>query len=117
MTVDNQTKQRFESIKQESARYHTVWKDICSYFLPTCGSFNEKPSDKVSLDYLKLLDADPNTYIVWLAAGMMSGMTNPSREWFSLGTEKGIWGETPEEAEYLKKRRSLIENTLHRSGV
>lgn len=117
MNIDNRTKQRFESIKRESARYHDVWKDICTHFLPTCGSFNQKPSDKITLDYMKLLDADPNTYIVWLAAGMMSGMTNPSREWFSLGTDKGVWGETPEEAEYLKKRRSRIENTLHRSGV
>lgn len=117
MQIDSQTKQRFNNIKQESERFHPVWKDICQHFLPTAGSFNERPSDPVSLDYMKLLDTDPNTFVIWLAAGMMSGMTNPSREWFALGTEKGVWGQSPEEAEYLKKRRDRIENSLHRGDV
>lgn len=117
MKIDSQTKQRFENIRQESERYHPIWKEICQHFLPTAGSFKEKPSDPVKLDYMKLLDTDPNTFVIWLAAGMMSGMTNPSREWFGLGTEKGVWGDTPEEAEYLKKRRSRIENSLHRGNV
>ena len=115
--IDQDTKNTFEAIKQEAELYHPKWKEICQYFLPMYGSFNEKPTDKITLDYLKLLDCEPNIYLVWLAAGMMSGMTNPSREWFSLGTDKGVWGETPEEAEYLKKRRERIEIRLHKGGV
>lgn len=115
--IDQDTKTTFEAIKQEAELYHPKWKEICQYFLPMYGSFNEKPTDKITLDYLKLLDCEPNIYLVWLAAGMMSGMTNPSREWFSLGTDKGVWGETPEEAEYLKKRRERIEIRLHKGGV
>lgn len=115
--IDKETTNTFEAIKQEAQQYHAKWKEICSYFLPVYGSFDERPNTKLVLDYLKLLDCEPNSYLVRLAAGMMSGMTNPSREWFSLGTDKGVWGETPEEAEYLKKRRERIEIRLHKGGV
>jgi len=118
MNISEATKNRFKEIKEEAAKLHPKWKEICSYFIPTSGSFNdEKPNKVPEIEYLKLIDCDPNAYLVRLAAALMSGMTNSSREWFALGTDKGVWGETPEEAAYLKKRKERIETRLHKGGV
>lgn len=118
MQVHEATKRRFREIQEEAEKFHPRWKELCAYFLPGSGSFSgDKPGQLPKIDYLKLLDCDPNAYLVRLAAGLMSGMTNSSREWFALGTDKGIWGETPEEAEYLKKRKERIETRLHKGGV
>jgi len=115
--IPTEIKKRFDAIKEEAKRHWPLWKELRDYLLPTAGSFDEKPGDPVKLDHLKLLDCDPNQFLIWLAAAMMSGMTNPSREWFAMGTDKGVWGETPEEAEYLKKRKERIEYRLHKGNV
>nr|QGT50642.1 phage head-tail connector protein [uncultured Elusimicrobia bacterium] len=115
--IPTEIKRRFDAVREEAKRHWPLWKELRDYLLPTAGSFDEKPNDPVNLDYLKLLDCDPNQFLTWLAAAMMSGMTNPSREWFALGTDKGVWGETPEEAEYLKKRKERIEYRLHKGNV
>ncbi len=115
--IPSNIKRSFNAIKDEAKRHWPLWKELRDYLLPTAGSFDEKPSDPVKVDYLKLLDCDPTQFLTWLAAAMMSGMTNPSREWFALGTDKGVWGETPEEAEYLKKRKERIEYRLHKGNV
>jgi len=118
MIVSDATKNKFKEIKEEAVKFHPRWKEICSYFLPTSGSFNDEQPDKLpEIEYLKQIDCDPNAYVMRLAAGLMSGMTNSSREWFALGTDKGVWGETPEEAAYLKKRKERIETRLHKGGV
>ena len=73
---------------QERSQFEPTWKQLSDYINPTRGRFNDedKTSDGKRRDYF-LLDPYPMEAATKCAAGIHSGLTSPSRPWFSLSLQ------------------------------
>ena len=73
---------------QERSQSEPTWKQLSDYINPTRGRFNDedKTSDGKRRDYF-LLDPYPMEAATKCAAGIHSGLTSPSRPWFSLSLQ------------------------------
>ena len=63
-----------------------AWKEIARYITPTAGSFDDDAKSKQGkkIDHKVIIDSSADRSVAILAAGMMSGLTSPSRSWFEL---------------------------------
>ena len=76
---------RYEDMKTQAQSWQSAWKELAKYIAPTRGFFDgDKPSDGRKIDHRALIDSDPLLAVEILSAGMMSGLTSPSRNWFEL---------------------------------
>ena len=104
-----------------------VWRDIRDYVAPELGSGLDKDAQQQAQDGDrkdgKILNNQPVRSWETLAAGMHSGLTSPSRPWFSLGVPDPTLGEYQTVRMWLddvSKRmlavfaRSNVYNALHR---
>lgn len=72
---------------QERSQFEPTWKQLSEYINPTRGRFDEdETSDGRRRDYC-LLDPYPMEAAGKCAAGIHSGLTSPSRPWFSLSLQ------------------------------
>ena len=71
---------------QNDASYITpLWQELRDYIHPFRGRFNGEKNDRLP-DMLKVLSSVPTKARSTLVAGMQSGLTSPSRQWFMLST-------------------------------
>lgn len=78
----------YDEMKAEAHSWQDAWKELCAYLAPTRGFFEgDQPNKGRRIDHKKLLDSDPCLAVEVLSAGMMSGLTSPSRSWFELGLD------------------------------
>lgn len=77
----------YQTLKQERDKsWLTNWKDIRRYISPDDGQFEgDIPDDSKRVDS-KIINPAPRRALNTLRAGMMSGMTSPSSQWFKLTT-------------------------------
>ena len=79
---------RFEDMKEEFGKWRTALKEIREYTAPTHGFFeSETPNDGKKIDHEKIVNGHAMDALDTLAAGMLSGLTSPSRPWFALGCD------------------------------
>lgn len=109
--------QRIKQLKQRRNPYIERWKAIRDYELPYLGEFEGEEGD---YNKGKRTDLSTANGVAWLAgqafsAGIMSGLTPPSRQWFKFGfSDAGI---SDIEAErVLDERQAIVEAALHRSN-
>ena len=78
-------RKRYDAMKAETQSWQSAWKELSKYIAPTRGFFDgEQPNSGKKIDHRVLIDSDPMLAVEVLSAGMMSGLTNPSRSWFEL---------------------------------
>ncbi|MDD3534370.1 MAG: portal protein, partial [Candidatus Cloacimonetes bacterium] len=72
----------------ERSQFEPTWKQLSDYINPTRGRFDseDKTTDGKRRDYF-LLDPYPMEACGKCAAGIHSGLTSPSRPWFSLSLQ------------------------------
>lgn len=85
-------KQRYDkrlgAMRQERETFVPHWRELADYFLPRKGKFlrdNQDPN-KGDKRNQHIIDSTTRLAARTLRAGMMSGLTNPSRPWFRLVT-------------------------------
>lgn len=88
---EREVKQKRNIVHQmllERSQFEPTWKQLSDYINPTRGRFNDedKTSDGKRRDYF-LLDPYPMEAATKCAAGIHSGLTSPSRPWFSLSLQ------------------------------
>lgn len=85
-------KQRYDkrlgAIRQERESFMPHWRELSDYFLPRKGRFlrDGKEVNKGEKRNQHIIDSTTRFAARTLRAGMMSGLTNPSRPWFRLLT-------------------------------
>jgi hypothetical protein len=103
--------------------WRPVWVDIRDFIVPGRGFFDEVPNQGQRHD-TNILESTPGLSARVLAAGMMSGLTSPSRPWFRLGTHDPdlaqvigvrIWLEQVERRMRAVMNNSNFYNALHSS--
>lgn len=75
---------RFEALKAERATMEPLWRELSGYYMPDRGRFDDARPNQRAPSMDKILDGAPLRALRTLAAGMQSGLTSPSRQWFKL---------------------------------
>lgn len=116
--------QRFRELKDQRSSWEPLWRDIRDYCLPDMGCFSGEDASDGHKRYSRILDPEAIDCADILAAGLLSGVSSPSRPWLSLTTMDEDLDRVPAVAEWLDKvqRRMLtifskaeIYNQLHQS--
>lgn len=94
------------------------WKDIRDYQLPFLGEFRDTDDivDRGRRRDLKIADGVAWMSAVAFGAGVMSGLTPPSRQWFKMGFSRADAEEDIEAMRVLDLRQKITEYFLHRSN-
>lgn len=79
-----QLNQRWGALKAERASWMTQWRDVSTNLLPVNGRYFVGDRNKGFKRFNNIYDSSATRALRVLSAGMMSGMTSPSRPWFTL---------------------------------
>jgi len=78
---------RFQALKAERARgWESNWRELAEYIEPRTGRWCLSDSNNGERRDQKIINASATYAARALEAGMMSGITSPSRKWFNLAT-------------------------------
>lgn len=77
---------RFEQLKLERTSWEPLWRDIRDYEAPDLGVFDGEDATKGWKRYTRIKDAEAIECADYLAAGLFSGVSSPSRPWIRLTT-------------------------------
>ena len=76
--------QRWSQLKDERASWFSHYMEITTYLLPRNGRYFTADRDKGYRRHNAIYDSTGTRALRILAAGLMSGLTSPSRPWFRL---------------------------------
>ena len=108
----------YDELKNERASWTAVWKELSSYLAPTRGFFDgQTPNQGRRIDHKTLLDSDPCLAVEVLCAGMMSGLTSPSRSWFDLTLAPEELMKLPGAREWVLEVKKRLEDVFAKSNV
>lgn len=114
----NKLKNRYSSLKAYRDLYIPLWQDISENLNPTSGFFDkDKGKKKRTIDYKKFLDSTPRQAISILSSGMQSGITSPSRSWFTLGLSLGMRNLPNSVDVWLSNIKHLLEDIMSSSNI
>ena len=124
MTDPREIQSRFEFLKQQRTSWEGMWRDIRDYILPDFGAFDgEDPTDGQKR-FKRIINAEATNAADILAAGLLSGVSSPSRPWLRLTTLDGELDQSPEVKQWLDEvQRTMmlifakadVYNQLHQS--
>ncbi len=108
---------RWTALKQERSTWWGHWSDISRYLLPRNGRYFVSDRDKGWQRNNAIYDSTATRALRVLAAGMMSGMTSPSRPWFRLSvSDRDLLQYQPVKL-WLAEVTERIEDVLARSNA
>lgn len=109
----------FGQLKGEYDLWVPQWKELASYLAPTSGSFDDDAKSKQGqkIDAKKILDSTASRAVAILSAGMMSGLTSPSRSWFELTLDGPNEQQTHAVKEWLYDVKQIIERVFAKSNL
>ena len=114
----NKLKNRYGSLKAYRDLYIPLWQDISENLNPTSGFFDkDKGKKKRTIDYKKFLDSTPRQAISILSSGMQSGITSPSRSWFTLGLSLGLRNLPNSVDVWLSNVKHMLEDIMYSSNI
>lgn len=109
---------RYDSLKAHRDLYMPLWQDISETMNPTAGFFDkDKGEKKREINYKKFLDSTPRQALSILSSGMQSGITSPSRSWFSLGLNVGRRTQNYDVSVWLSEVKNLLEDIIASSNI
>jgi len=108
---------KFKQLEEESATWLSAWKDIKTYIAPNRGYFELDPNNGALTDNKKLIDNEAQKSLRILSAGMVSGLTSPSRPWFKLSLEDKELTELKEVKIWLEEVRTRMFAIFSKSNV
>ncbi len=109
---------RYEDMKSQAQDWKNSWKELAKYIAPTRGFFEgDRPSDGRKIDHRALIDSDPLLAVEVLSAGMVSGLTSPSRSWFELSLSNEKLMKQQGVRTWLHEVRRRMEEVFARSNV
>lgn len=109
---------RYEALKQARVPWTQSWKELSKYLAPTRGAFDALASGaSPRIDHKTLLDSSGSLAVGVLGAGLMSGLTSPSRRWFDLTLRPRALKKLPGASEWLLEVKKELESALAKSNV
>lgn len=109
---------QYDALKSERSTWLPAWKDLSAYLAPTRGFFDgQQPNNGRRVDHKTLLDSDPCLAVEVLCAGMMSGLTSPSRSWFDLALSPEELMDLPGAKDWVFEVKKRLEDVFAKSNV
>ena len=109
---------RFDALIQTRAPWVNTWKELARYLAPTRGIFDEPmPNSGRRVDHKTLLDSSASLAVGVLGAGMMSGLTSPSRSWFDMTLSPSALKNLPGASAWLLEVKKVLESAFAKSNV
>ncbi len=109
---------RYAALKQARAPWVRTWKELSTYLAPTRGFFDgEQPNNARRVDHKTLLDSSASLAVGVLGAGMMSGLTSPSRSWFDLTLRPSYLKKLPGATAWLREVKHALEGAFVQSNL
>ena len=102
---------RYRKLEDDRSSWKAQWQEITDYLLPRRGRYLiESQGTKGRVRNSKIIDNSAGQALRTLSAGMMSGMTSPTRPWFRFQTRD----DTIMEQEGVKRYLGEVEAVLRR---
>ena len=109
--------QRWQALKIERASWWEHWADISRFILPRNGRYFASDRNKGWQRNSNIYDSTGTRALRVLAAGMMSGMTSPSRPWFRLSVSDPSLLSQQAVKIWLNQVTEQMEDVLARANV
>ncbi len=109
---------RYDALKQTRAPWMRTWKELATYLAPTRGIFeSETPNNAKRIDHKTLLDSSASLAVGVLGAGLMSGLTSPSRSWFDVTLCPRGLKKLPGASAWLLEVKKALESAFAKSNL
>ena len=118
MNISN-ANQVFTQLRTEYDLWVSAWKELARYLAPTSGSFDDDAKNKQGqkIDHKTILDSTAARAVAILSAGMMSGLTSPSRSWFELTIDGPQQVQSNAVKRWLYDVKQVIERVFAKSNL
>lgn len=115
----SEAKAIFDQLKAEYDLWTSGWKELVRFVAPTSGNFAEDANTKrgQKIDHKTILDNTAARAVDILSAGMMSGLTSPSRSWFELTLDGPQEQLTHNVSTWLYDVKQIIERVFAKSNL
>ena len=119
-TKINHYRQKLRQLEEEVESWKEEWKEISEYMLPKRGMYltsdTEKNADHGKKKHQKIINGIAKKSLLTISAGLQSGMTSPSRPWFTLGIADDDLMEISEVREWLDLVRKEMMQVFMKSN-
>lgn len=79
----------FESLQKTFQKKESTYKEIRDLLAPGTGAFScTDDAENDNINYKKMLDSEPSSYLDSTCAGLYGGLINPASRWFDLTVDK-----------------------------
>lgn len=112
-----QLERRRAALELERASFVAHWKELSEFILPRRARFHTTDNNRGEKRNQKIIDSTATQSAGVLSAGMMSGVTNPSRPWFRLTVPDPRLAELPAVKAWLHDVQTDMETVLLRSNL
>ena len=107
---------RLDALKTERASWLAVWREIAQHQRPRAFRENLTETNKGTTKHEKVINSVPLDAQRTLAAGMMSGITSPSRPWFRLTLPDPKINELPAVKAWLADAERILRDAMSKSN-
>lgn len=111
-------RRRMHALIEDRRKWETRWKAIRDYELPYIGQFEDTADDT---NPARRRDQNIAQGVAWLSAqvmsaGIMSGLTPPSRQWFKFSFSDERLNNNVEALQVLDQRQEILQAVLAKSN-
>ncbi len=107
---------RHGQLKNKRRRWESTWLDIGDKMLPYRLSFNPAKRNSGDRNDKAIINSTPYECVDACAAGIHSGITNPTRDWWSLAVEPAEIGELHQVRMWLESVQRICDAILLQSN-
>lgn len=109
---------RFKQLYTDRQMWETRWKEIRDFQNPWAGMFDETPDETnpARRRDLRMIDGTPYLAATTAAAGIMAGLTPPSRPWFRLTLEDKALADYVPMRRWLDDVQDLLYSAMSKSN-
>lgn len=108
---------RWNRLKGDRSSFDEQWKELSSLILPRHGEFSATNRDNKSGAFNKIYDSTATRALDVLGAGMQSGVTSPSREWFRLAAPDSGLNDDHQVKEWLSTVETILQAIFAKSNT
>ena len=110
---------RWTQLKTERAPYVDQWLEISRYITPASGRFltQDSPTNLSRSRWNRIYNNTATRAANILAAGLMSGMTDPASQWFALTTGDPKLDSSPAVKQYVDDVQRIMEMAFTRTNT
>lgn len=104
------------AMESERSTWISQWEQLARFNLPRNQRFNYSEVDNGQRKDYSIVDNTGTLALRTLGAGMMAGMSSPSREWFKVKTDDDELNDMPEVQDYLEEGADQLRACFLRSN-